>query len=97
MSKLILTPEEARRIVRDDHEDWNEVERQIVDSSRWSIHKDGIFLHIPTQKHYRFYWSVGATEIQCEEPYEYDEKVEVFEVVEKEVLKKEWVEVECIP
>jgi len=94
MSKLILTPEEALSIVRDDHDDWKEIECNIVANSRWSIQKLGVFLHIPTQKYYEFGWSIGSTEMQNEEPYEYDKQVEVCEVVEKEVLRKEWVDVE---
>lgn len=74
-----LTKEEARDIISDDHEDWTTQEIECVDQTRWDLHYQGVFLHGPTQKYYRMYWSTGATEIQDTSPFEYDEP-EPFEV-----------------
>jgi hypothetical protein len=38
-----------------------------------------------------FNWSVGSTEQQDERPYEYKTEVEPIEVIEKEILVKQWV------
>lgn len=86
-----LTAEQARDIVWESDEDWQSVEEEVVGNDRWSIHKTGVFKHIPTAKFYRFNWSVGATEYQDEQPYEYDKEVEVAEVELREILVKQWV------
>lgn len=62
---------------------------EIVGNSRWSIHHRIIF---PYQgKFWETYYSVGATELQDESPWEYEEKVECIEVELKEVKVKKWV------
>ena len=88
-----LTGKKAQTIVYDDHVDWESVRNteETTGHSRWSIYSTAIFRHCPTNKYYRFNWSTGATEMQDERPFEYDKEVEVFEVVEKEVTRKEWV------
>lgn len=88
-----LTGEEARRIVYRDSDDWEFVEDCIVDNTRWSVLKDAIHKHIPTGKFYEFNFSVGATEMQDESPYEYDDEVEIYEVEQREVTTKQWVAV----
>lgn len=84
-----LTPKEARSIIFDDNDEWEEIEQNIVDTSRWSIHKEGIFLNKKENKHYLFEWSVGATECQDELPYEYDEEVIPKEM--KQTQKTIWI------
>lgn len=70
------------------------LEDEIVDNSRWSIQHAIIFEH--EGKFYRTYYSVGATEIQDESPWEYEDEVECFEVVKAKVVKEEWVSLEAI-
>lgn len=91
MNTIKLTPEEARSIVWEDHDDWEMVQKDITGKNRWSIDYSGIFKNLPTNKYYMFEWSTGATEQQDEQAYEYDKEVEVVEVVEKEVMVKKWV------
>lgn len=88
-----LLSDEARDVVREDHEDWEKVESEIVESSRWSIIYSGVFKHIPTGKYYAASWSVGATEQQDEQPFEYEDEVEFYEVVQKPVTVMQWVSV----
>ena len=83
-----LTKEEARELIWGDLEDWEEVEREICDTSRWSILYEGIFKH--DGRHYSMCWSEGATEQQDERPFEYDEP-ELVEVVAKPKMIVEWV------
>lgn len=85
-----LTGEEAREIVEEANEDWKEIESKIVDNSRWSIHHKGVFQYIPTGKYYEFYWSVGATEYQEEQPFEYDKEVEALEVHQVPEVVQVW-------
>jgi hypothetical protein len=90
-----LTGKEARDVIYGDSDDWEEVTGTvlIVDKSRWSIQKEGVFLHKPSKKHYEFYWQVGATEMQDEQPFEYDKEVEPVEVELKEVIIQKWMPV----
>ena len=84
-----LTKDEALDVLYGDHEDWEEIERQMVDTSRWSIHYEGIFRHIPSKKYYSMCWSVGATEQQDEGPFEYEEP-ELREVEQYDKIVKSW-------
>lgn len=86
-----LTAEEARWMVCDDHDDFEAIEENITDTSRWSIHYEGIFKHTPTGKYYSVDWSVGATEQQDERAFEYDTEVELTEVEQVEVTVTKWV------
>jgi hypothetical protein len=90
-----LTPDEARDIVYESHEDWSKVRNteELTDQTRWSVCYTAVFKNNLTGKFYRFNWSCGATEQQDEQAYEYDTEVEVNEVVEKEILVKQWVNV----
>ena len=88
-----LCQEDARAMVWGDSEDFEEVEVNVVDNTRWSIVKDGIFRHLPTGKFYSTSWSVGATEYQDEQPFEYEEEVELQEVVPKQVTVTQYVPV----
>ena len=66
---------------------------QIIENTRWSILHERIFKH--DGKFYQTIYSVGATEIQDESPYEYDgDEIECTEVrpVEKVVTVYEPVQ-----
>lgn len=85
--KLVLTPEEGRSIVYDDHDDFELISKEITDTSRWSIFYENIYKRISDGKFFKTNYSEGATEHQDESPYEYDDAVfeEVFPV-EKTVI-----------
>ena len=84
-----LSREEAQDIVWGDHKDWEEIETEIVDTSRWSVHHEGIFKHISSGKFYSLSWSTGATEMQDEAPFEYTDP-EPIEVHQVEKVVKVW-------
>lgn len=65
---------------------------EITDTSRWSIRYRLVFQY--GDKAYQTYYQVGATEMQDEGPWEYDNKIKCTEVQEAEVLVKKWVPVE---
>ena len=76
-----------RELSYGDHENAVVVLHEITDTSRWSIHYKQIFKI--DEKYYQTFFSVGATEIQDESPYEWDEdEIECEEVfpVEKTVI-----------
>ena len=77
---LRLTPDEGRRIVWNDHDDFETVETNIVDVTRWSIIYENIYKQKSSGKFFETSYSVGATEYQDERPYEYDGEA-VFEEV----------------
>jgi hypothetical protein len=85
-----LTSEEGRLVIDDDHDDWAKVKEEIIDTRRWSVRYLGVFSHKPSGRFYQMAWSVGATEQQDEQPFEF-ETPELEEVVEKETLVKTWV------
>ena len=64
---------------------------EITDTSRWSIHHRIIFKH--EGKFYETYYSEGATEMQDESPWEYEDEVECDEVELKEVKVVKWVRI----
>ncbi len=82
---MILTADEARNVVYNDHEDFTTIESEITDTSRWSLHHKGVFQHKPTGKFYATNWRVGATENCDEDAFEYDKEVEFTEVIPQEV------------
>jgi hypothetical protein len=84
-----LTKEEGRQLLWDDLEDWEKVEEKICDTTRWSIVYRGIFKNLTSYKYYCVYWSVGATEQQDEQPFEYDDP-ELVEVEPYDKLIKDW-------
>lgn len=66
------------------------IENKVTDTSRWSTYYKCVFKL--DDKFYSTEYSEGSTEIQDEEPYEYDgEYVEVTEVVPKEVKVTRYV------
>jgi hypothetical protein len=62
---------------------------EITDTSRWSIHHRIIFAY--QGRFYQAFYSEGATEMQDERPWEYEDQVECVEVELKEVKIKKWV------
>jgi len=70
---------------------WSAVEDKVVDNSRWSVQHEIIFEY--DGKFYITSYSVGATEMQDESPWEYDKTVDCWEVVKKPVTVEQWVEV----
>lgn len=62
---------------------------EITDTSRWSIHHRIVFSY--QGKFWETYYSEGATEMQDESPWEYEDEVECCEVELKEVKVKKWV------
>ena len=98
---MILSQQEAREVVWDEHEDWKEVENKLVSHSRWSLVYEGVFLHKPSNKYYSLTWSNGAAEQQgenticiCDErPLEYEKEVAAIQVVQVEKVVKVWEKV----
>jgi hypothetical protein len=77
-------------IVYDDCAVAERIEDDVIGNSRWSINHVIIFKY--RDKFYKSYYSVGATETQCENPYEYEnDEIECPEVEQKEVKVMEWV------
>ena len=68
------------------------IEDNIIDTSRWSIIHEIIFEN--GGKFYRTTYSEGATEMQWEEPWEYEEEVECEEVELREVTVNKWLPVQ---
>lgn len=71
---------------------YNAISETIVDTSRWSIIYEIIFED--EGKFYKAGYSVGATEYQEEEPWEYEKIINAVEVEQKEVTTIQWVEVD---
>jgi len=69
------------------------VHREIIDKSRWSVTYEEIFEH--EGKYYRTYYDVGATEMQDQQPYEWEpEEIECPEVRLVKKMVEVWEEVE---
>jgi len=64
------------------------VEDEIVDTSRWAVQHNVVFEY--EGKHYRAWYQRGATEIQDEGPWEYEDTVECTEVHSVEKLVTVW-------
>ena len=69
----------------------NSVVDRIVDTSRWSVFHEIVFED--NGKFYQTTYSVGATEMQHESPWEYVDEVKCVEVELCEVKIKKWVPV----
>lgn len=63
----------------------------ITDIGRWNIEHELIFLDPADNKYYRTSYREGATELQDERPWEYNDTVEAVEVEKKLVIKEEFV------
>lgn len=58
------------------------VSEQLYDTSRWSMTYMRIYKEVVSEKFYRTTYSVGATEMQDESPYEYEDSVVFDEVIQ---------------
>lgn len=67
------------------------VEDKVVDTTRWSELHDIIFCY--QGKHYEAGYSCGATEMQDESPWEYEEEVECYEVTLTTQMVEVWEKV----
>ena len=65
---------------------------KIIDTTRWSVVHEIVFED--NGKFYQTTYSEGATEMQDERPWEYDDEITCTEVELKEVMMKKWVPVE---
>lgn len=85
--KLILTKDEARNIVWEDSKEFKTISNEIVDTRRWSNVHDIVIQRLSDGKYFADGYSVGATEMQDESPYEYSDPdfTEVFPV-EKTII-----------
>lgn len=69
------------------------IEDIIKSASRWSIHHEIIFKWIDG-KFYRAYYSEGATEMQDERPWEYEDMVECIRVHKVPKVVEVWEAIE---
>ena len=83
---LEVSQEDARGIVYGDSKEYVIIEDEITHHSRWSVSHRAIVKRIKDDKYFKTYYSVGATESQDQQAYDYDEPTfnEVFKV-EKQV------------
>jgi hypothetical protein len=71
MNKLELTKEEAKNIISEENEEnYDIVHQEISYTSRWTIYYDIVIYQKSTGKYFKDEYSVGATEIQNERPYD---------------------------
>lgn len=82
----LFDKELLKQIMWDDAEDYEVLEDEITDTSRWSVHHYMVFKELSSGKCYGVGYSRGATECQDEQPFEYEgdeitcEEVEPVEV-----------------
>ena len=69
----------------------NTIVDRIIDTTRWSIVHEIIFED--NGKFYQTTYSEGATEMQDERPWEYEDEVECEEVELREEKVKKWMSV----
>lgn len=87
MSKILIPKAEAREIIYGDSEEYDVIEDEAIDNTRWSIVHSVVVKRRSDGKFFRASYSVGATEIQDERPFEYEENATFFEVVPSQVIK----------
>ena len=75
LKDIILSPEDARAAIYEDHSDFELVEEEMTDTSRWSIHYSATLRHKSSGNYYYTNYSRGATECQDEQPYEHEKEV----------------------
>lgn len=82
--------EVLQAIVYDDCINADKVEDRITDTGRWSIFHTMVFKY--KNKFYESGYSIGATEMQEERPFEFSaDSIECPEVKQKEVMVKKWI------
>lgn len=69
----------------------NSIVDRIIDTARWSVVHEIVFED--NGKFYQTTYSVGATEMQHEAPWEYVDEVKCIEVELREVKVKKWIPV----
>jgi len=93
MDKEILkfTIEDAQDIIFDLNKNFVTIEKQIIEISRWSIRYSIVIQRLSDGKFFKSCYSEGATELQDEQPYEYEDEAifkEVFPVEEMIIVYK---------
>ena len=84
-----FTKQFLKDILRDNVDDAEIISDEIVDTRRWSIDHELIFRF--ENKFYRVSYSVGATEMQDERPFENeDDEIECTEVQPVQIIKVEY-------
>lgn len=81
--KLVFSREKAKHIIWEDDDEFNVIEKRIEDTSRWSINYSVVVQRISDGLFFSSSYSIGATESQDQEAYEYD-KPEFTQVFKKE-------------
>ena len=86
-----LTRKEARNIVQADHQDWVLVPdtMALTGQHRWTIDYVAVFQHVPSGRYYSLRWTEGATEMQDQDPFDYEDPNPV-EVQQVERTVKVW-------
>jgi hypothetical protein len=86
MDKEILkfTIEDAQDIISGLNKNFVTIEKEITGTSRWSIKYSIVIQRLSDGKFFKSRYSKGATELQDEQPYEYED-----EAIFKEVLPVE--------
>jgi hypothetical protein len=87
---MILSSEEAEKIIGCNHTDWERFYCSITDQSRWSTYYEAVFKNRKDNKFYMFNYEQGSTEMQECDPF-YDDEVEPVEVEKTEVLVTKFV------
>ncbi len=77
---LKFSPEEGRNIVKGSNKEFETISNEISDASRWSLMYDIVIKRLWDGKFFKSEYKVGATELQDEGPYEYDDKAVFTEV-----------------
>ena len=72
-------------LYEEESDEFEQVWNKMCDSDRWSATHDFVFKHKETGQHYYTCYSVGATEMQYEEPWEYEDEVECTPVWKKKM------------
>lgn len=67
----------------------NAIHDEITDTSRWSVNHEVVFKY--NDRFYMTWYSEGATEMQDESPWEYEDEVECVEVELKKVEVVKWI------
>lgn len=73
---------------------YSAIEDAVVENDRWSIEHEIVFEH--EGKFYKTWYSVGATEMQYESPWEYVNAVACIQVEKKLVQVEQWAPVEDV-
>lgn len=86
--KLNLSREEGRNIIYGDSEDYKVIQDDIIDHTRWSVIHNIVIQRLSDGKYFKDSYSDGATEMQDETPYDYDDPhfEEVFPVEQVTII-----------